>query len=188
MRLALYKLKELHFIPSLIFCCLENQTAVFKESASLMTQLIKQMCGHKDDVYPGASWRLLRLKSASSKASGTRCSFSREVLAMVPEALTLAQQLSSSGALSKQNDGKASEKCSRYRGKSKRSAGDSGVQFAFYSSRGTASTAYGHLHSGQVAKRPVEYMVSHFSLPCWALLGMGLLWLIKHLQSGFPSW
>lgn len=46
---------------------------------------------------------------------------------MVPEALTsLAQQLSSSGAPSKQNDGKASEKCSRYRGKSKRSAGDSG--------------------------------------------------------------
>ena len=84
------------------------------------------MCGHKDDVYPGASWRLLRLKSASSKASGTRCSFSREVLAMVPEALTsLSQQLSSSGALSKQNDGKTSKKCSRYRGKSKRSAGDS---------------------------------------------------------------
>jgi hypothetical protein len=48
MRLALYKLKELHFIsPLLIFCCLENQTAVFKESASLMTQLIKQCVATK---------------------------------------------------------------------------------------------------------------------------------------------
>lgn len=48
MRLALYKLKELHFISSLlIFCCLENQTAVFKESASLMTQLIKQCVATK---------------------------------------------------------------------------------------------------------------------------------------------
>lgn len=153
-----------------------------------MTPAHKTMCGHKDDVYPGASWRLLRLKSASSKASSTRCSFSREVLAMVPEALTsLAQQLSSSGALSSRMMGKLQ------RNAAGTEASPSEVQVIVATvcfllvKRYCIYSLWPSAPRDRVAKIS-EYIVSNFSLPCWALLGMGLLWLIKHLQSGFPSW
>lgn len=122
MRLGLYKANELHFVSSLLaFCCLENQTAAFKEPASLITQLIKQCVATKMKFiqeHPGGScyWSRQAIGKWYTMLTLLRVSGHGARAALTP----LSQQLISSGALSKQNDGKTSEKCSEYRDKSRR--------------------------------------------------------------------
>lgn len=118
------KLDELHFVSSLlIFCCLENQTAAFKEPARLMTQLIKQCVATK----------MMFIK----EHSGVFCYWSQQAVGkwltmlILPrvsgniaraELASLSRWLISFDASSEQNGRKTSEKYIRNMGISKQSA------------------------------------------------------------------